>query len=66
VNYVYRLYLKNPYQGRETLVMKYGRPYVKSYLTLAFATERQVSNISFCSAFSFFAECNNRTMKWKR
>ena len=46
-NYVYRLYLKNPYEGRDSLVMKHGRPYVKDYLTLAFSTERQVSGIFF-------------------
>lgn len=46
-NYVYRLWLKNPYEGRESLVLKHARPYVKNYLTLAFATERQVSG-PFC------------------
>lgn len=42
-NYVYRLYLKNPYEGRDTLVLKHARPYIKDHLTLAFTTERQVS-----------------------
>ena len=61
-NYVYRLYLKNPYEGRDSLVMKHGRPYVKNYLSLAFATERQVSGVF--SFFGFvFVEYNNRTMK---
>ena len=41
-NYVYRLYLKNPYEGRDSLVMKHGRPYVRSNSTIALATERQV------------------------
>lgn len=62
-NYVYRLYLKNPYEGRDSLVMKHGRPYVKDYLALAFATERQVSMFFFLW-FRFFVEYNNnRTMK---
>ena len=52
-NYVYRLYLKNPYEGRDSLVMKHGRPYVKDYLTLAFSTERQVSGIFFSFLVSF-------------
>ena len=46
-NYVYRLYLKNPYEGRDSLVMKHGRPYVKDILSLAFAIERQVSAVFF-------------------
>ena len=48
-NYVYRLWLKNPYEGRDSLVLKHARPYVKNYSTLAFATERQVR--SFCCCF---------------
>ena len=56
-NYVYRLYLKSPYEGRDSLVMKHGRPYVKNYSSLAFATERQVSSFSFFS-FVFFVEYN--------
>ena len=61
-NYVYRLYLKNPYEGRDSLVMKHGRPYARDTLSLALALERQVSG--FFSLVSFFVvEYNNRTMK---
>ncbi|KAF8808046.1 hypothetical protein BYT27DRAFT_7099486 [Phlegmacium glaucopus] len=40
-NYVFRLRLTNAYEGRDSLVLKHARPYVKSYRTLAFALERQ-------------------------
>ena len=53
-NYVYRLYLKNPYQGRDSLVMKHGRPYMKTDSKLALATERQVSGLFFILWFRFF------------
>lgn len=46
-NYVYRLWLKNPYEGRDSVVLKHARPYVKNHLTLAFAVERQVSWIDY-------------------
>jgi hypothetical protein len=62
-NYVYRLYLKNPYEGRDSLVMKHGRPYVKDYSTLAFATTRQVSGFIFLFGFVFVEYNNNRNMK---
>ena len=52
-NYVYRLYLKNPYEGRDSLVMKHGRPYVKDDITIALSTERQVSGVFFFSLVSF-------------
>ena len=41
-NYVYRIWLKTPYEGKDSLVLKHARPYVKDHLTLAFATDRQV------------------------
>jgi len=41
-NYVFRLQLKNSYKGRDSLVLKHARPYVKNYQLLAFALERQV------------------------
>ena len=53
-NYVYRLWLKNPYEDRDSLVMKHGRPYVKGMLSLAFALERQVSRIFFFLGFVVF------------
>ena len=64
-NYVYRLYLKNPYEGRDSLVMKHGRPYLKTDLTLALATERQVSVFLYTLVSFLLNIYNNRTMKWK-
>jgi hypothetical protein len=52
-NYVYRLWLKNPYGGRDSLVLKHARPYVKTYLTLAFATERQVRSFVVSDGLEF-------------
>lgn len=46
-NYVFRLQLKNPHEGRDSLVLKHARPYVKNYQTLAFALERQVRDCFF-------------------
>jgi len=40
-NYVYRLWLEIPYEGRDSLVLKHARPYVKDIPTLAFVVERQ-------------------------
>ncbi|KDR85563.1 hypothetical protein GALMADRAFT_234502 [Galerina marginata CBS 339.88] len=40
-NYVYRLRLKERYEGRATLVVKHAKPYVKDWHALAFAIERQ-------------------------
>ena len=44
-NYVFRLHLITPYQGRETLVFKHAKPYVKNIQEIAFDVERQVRNI---------------------
>ena len=46
-NYVYRVYLKKPYDGRDSVVMKHARPYIKNLTTLALATYRQESNFFF-------------------
>ena len=52
-NYVYRLYLKKPYEGRDSLVMKHGRPYIKDFSALAFSTERQASGFLLLIWFRF-------------
>lgn len=41
-NYVFRLYLLSPYGGRETLVFKHAKPYVKDSQEIAFNVQRQV------------------------
>jgi len=41
-NYVFRLKLVTPYLGRETLVLKHAKPYVKSNHMIAVELDRQV------------------------
>ena len=44
-NYIFRLHLKTPFEGRETLVMKHGKGSLKIDSSFALGIERQV-NIS--------------------
>ena len=44
-NYVFRLKLVTPYLGRETLVLKHAKPYVKNYHAIALDLDRQVSRL---------------------
>ena len=46
-NYVFRLQLKIPYEGRDSLVLKHARPYIKDWVTFAYAVERQVREFFF-------------------
>ena len=41
-NYTFRIYLREPYQGRTTLVVKHGKPYIPSMPSFAFSLDRQV------------------------
>lgn len=45
-NYVFRLHLKNSYEGRGTLVLKHGKPYLPGNQAFAFSLDRQVSSCS--------------------
>ena len=44
-NYVFRLKLVTSYLGRETLVLKHAKPFVKNYHTMALDLDRQVSRL---------------------
>jgi 5-methylthioribose kinase len=46
VNYVFRLKLVAPYLGRETLVLKHAKPYVKDCHMIQLGLDRQVSGAS--------------------
>jgi hypothetical protein len=51
-NYVFRLRLSVPHEGKETLVFKHAKPYVKDYQDLAFDLGRQVRMFSLLVVFS--------------
>ncbi|KAF5356167.1 hypothetical protein D9756_003701 [Leucocoprinus leucothites] len=40
-NYAFRIHLRQPYEGVNTLVLKHSRPYIKSMTSLAFDIRRQ-------------------------
>ena len=42
INYVFRLHLLISYRGRETLVFKHAKPYMKESQEIAVSVERQV------------------------
>ena len=44
-NYVFRLHLKVPYEGKQTLIMKYGRGCLKINKSFVFDIERQVNKL---------------------
>jgi 5-methylthioribose kinase len=46
-NYVYRIKLRKPYEGRRTLVLKHAKPYLPGATEFALDLARQVSNLSF-------------------
>src|SRR6266508_5469233 len=52
-NYAFRLKLASPYLGRETLVLKHAKPYVKQDHLIPFGLDRQV-----CYDFSFLLNKN--------
>ena len=41
-NYVYRIWLDTPFEGRKTLILKHAKPYVREFKQIAFTDERQV------------------------
>jgi len=41
-NYTFRLYLRTPYKGHATIILKHAKPYVPGMKTLAFSLDRQV------------------------
>lgn len=43
-NFVFRLHLRRPHEGKDTLVLKHGKPYIKSLATIPFDTKRQVGD----------------------
>jgi hypothetical protein len=45
-NFVFRLHLRQHYDGRGTLVLKHGQSYIKSLPTVAFDIQRQVRDIA--------------------
>lgn len=42
INYVFRLYLRNPYDGKRTLIMKHGKGWPSGHETYSFSVERMV------------------------
>ncbi|THH33106.1 hypothetical protein EUX98_g1084 [Antrodiella citrinella] len=44
-NYVFRLHLKVPYEGHETLVLKHGKPYLPGNQAFAFSLDRQTYEV---------------------
>jgi 5-methylthioribose kinase len=47
-NFVFRLHLRQPHEGKNTLVLKHGRPYIKNWSTIPFDVKRQVDNLRLC------------------
>ena len=43
-NFVFRLHLREPYEGRPTLVLKHAKAYIASAKEIALWLDRQVSN----------------------
>ena len=43
-NYVFRLHLKEPFEGRQTLVLKHGKPHLPGDESFKFSVERQVND----------------------
>ena len=41
-NYVFRLSLKQPHQGKRTAILKHGKAYIPGMVSMAFDLERQV------------------------
>ncbi|KAJ2918419.1 hypothetical protein MD484_g2019, partial [Candolleomyces efflorescens] len=44
-NYVYRIWLDTPVEGRKTLILKHTKPYVREFKQVAFTDERQVFEV---------------------
>ncbi|KZT74976.1 hypothetical protein DAEQUDRAFT_15770 [Daedalea quercina L-15889] len=45
-NYTYRLSFREPVRGHTTAVLKYGKPYIPGWRTMAFSLERQVYEVT--------------------
>lgn len=48
-NYVFRIHLREPYQGNSTLVVKHGKPYIPGMRSMAFLLYRQVRDMILSS-----------------
>lgn len=48
INYVFRLYLRIPYGGMRTLIMKHGKGWPSGHETYSFSVERQAGRRSSC------------------
>lgn len=58
INYVFRLYLRNPYDGMRTLVMKHGKGWPSGYETYSFSVERMVVLFpDFQQSFTEMTDC---------
>lgn len=58
INYVFRLYLRNPYDGMRTLVLKHGKGWPSGHETYSFSVERLVfSSPDFQIAFNEVTDC---------
>ncbi|PCH34021.1 hypothetical protein WOLCODRAFT_160534 [Wolfiporia cocos MD-104 SS10] len=44
-NFAYRVHLRTPYDGYETVVVKHAEPYVRGLKTMAFSLERQLYEV---------------------
>lgn len=45
-NYVFRIRLRQPYEDRQTLVVKHGKPYIPGRRTFAFSLDRQKFDVA--------------------
>ncbi|KAJ3570624.1 hypothetical protein NP233_g4282 [Leucocoprinus birnbaumii] len=44
-NFAYRIYLRQPYEGASTVVLKHSKPYVKAMRNITFDVKRQVFEV---------------------
>lgn len=42
-NYIHRIYLRQPYKDKATLVVKHGKSFIPGARSIAFSLDRQVS-----------------------
>jgi len=52
-NYIFRLRLATPFRGRETVVLKHAKPYVKSMKDVHLMQERQVRYFLYFTFLTF-------------
>lgn len=51
-NFAFRLYLRTPYEGQKTLVLKHSESYVKVHPDVQIGLERQVRRIGMAASYS--------------